>query len=44
MLQRLKKKETKFFKKWHIPENLLRRTKFTAKNAWVGGGKVNIYI
>ena len=38
------KKETGLFKKWHILENLLRRTKFTAKDAWVVGDKVNISI
>ena len=39
------KKETKFKKKKrHILENLLRWMKFTAKGAWVGGGKVNISI
>ena len=35
------KKETKFKKKYHILENLL---KFTSKVAWVGIGKVNMPI
>ena len=35
------KKETKFTKKYHILENLL---KFTSKVAWVGIGKVNMPI
>ena len=37
------KKEAKL-KTWHIIENLLRWTKFTAKSAWVRGGNVNISI
>ena len=36
------KKGTKVLKEWHILENLLRWTKFTANGAWAGGGKVNI--
>ena len=36
MFQRLKK-ETNFKKKWHVLENLLRWTKFTAKGAGAGG-------
>ena len=42
MFQWLKNKKKQSFKKCHILEFLLRWTKFTAKGAWAGVGKVNI--